>query len=30
MTDRTDTPKITQEMINLYDDYTHISLDRRA
>ena len=23
-------PKITQEMINLYDDYTHISLDRRA
>jgi carboxymethylenebutenolidase len=33
MTDRSDkpdTPKITQEMINLYDDYTHISLDRRA
>ncbi len=28
--DRPDTPKITQEMINLYDDYTHISLDRRA
>ncbi len=25
-----DTPKITQEMINLYDDYTHITLDRRA
>lgn len=33
MTDRNDkpeVPKITQEMINLYDDYTHISLDRRA
>jgi carboxymethylenebutenolidase len=38
MTDRSDNatppkipaPKITQEMINLYDDYTHISLDRRA
>lgn len=30
MTDRTETPKITQEMIDLYDDYTHISLDRRA
>ena len=26
----TDTPKITQEMINLYDEYTHITLDRRA
>lgn len=25
-----DTPKITQEMIDLYDDYTHITLDRRA
>jgi carboxymethylenebutenolidase len=24
------TPKITQEMINLYDEYTHITLDRRA
>jgi carboxymethylenebutenolidase len=23
------TPKITQEMINLFDDYTHLSLDRR-
>jgi carboxymethylenebutenolidase len=23
-------PQITQEMINLYDDYTHITLDRRA
>jgi carboxymethylenebutenolidase len=23
-------PKITQEMIDLYDDYTHITLDRRA
>jgi carboxymethylenebutenolidase len=22
-------PKITQEMINLFDDYTHLSLDRR-
>jgi carboxymethylenebutenolidase len=32
MTDRSEsgTPKITQEMIDLYDDYTHISLDRRA
>ncbi len=30
MTEKSDTPKITQEMINLYDDYTHISLDRRA
>ncbi|HQZ11314.1 MAG TPA: dienelactone hydrolase family protein [Devosia sp.] len=25
----TPTPKITQEMINLFDDYTHLSLDRR-
>ena len=24
------TPEITQEMINLYDEYTHITLDRRA
>jgi carboxymethylenebutenolidase len=24
------TPKITQEMIDLYDQYTHITLDRRA
>jgi carboxymethylenebutenolidase len=24
------TPKVTQEMINLYDEYTHITLDRRA
>jgi len=23
-------PKVTQEMINLYDEYTHITLDRRA
>jgi carboxymethylenebutenolidase len=23
-------PEITQEMINLYDEYTHITLDRRA
>jgi carboxymethylenebutenolidase len=23
-------PKLTQEMIDLYDDYTHITLDRRA
>ena len=22
-------PKITQEMIKLYDDYTHLTLDRR-
>ena len=30
MHDRPDaTPKITQEMINLFDDYTHLSLDRR-
>lgn len=28
--DKADTPKVTQEMIDLYDDYTHISLDRRA
>jgi carboxymethylenebutenolidase len=26
----TDGPKITQEMISLYDEYTHITLDRRA
>jgi carboxymethylenebutenolidase len=31
MTDRPQiTPNITQEMIDLYDDYTHITLDRRA
>jgi carboxymethylenebutenolidase len=24
-----DTPKVTQEMIKLYDDYTHLTLDRR-
>jgi carboxymethylenebutenolidase len=24
------TPKITQEMINLYDEYTHLTLDRRG
>jgi carboxymethylenebutenolidase len=24
-----ETPKITREMINLFDDYTHLSLDRR-
>lgn len=30
MDDRsTDAPKITQEMIDLFDDYTHLSLDRR-
>lgn len=30
MTDRpSDAPKITQEMIDLFDDYTHLSLDRR-
>jgi carboxymethylenebutenolidase len=30
MDDRgTDAPKITQEMIHLFDDYTHVSLDRR-
>ena len=22
-------PKITQEMIKIYDDYTHLTLDRR-
>jgi carboxymethylenebutenolidase len=26
----THAPRITQEMINLYDEYTHIMLDRRA
>ncbi len=26
----TEVPKITQEMIDLYDEYTHITLDRRA
>lgn len=26
---RSETPKITREMINLFDDYTHLSLDRR-
>lgn len=25
-----DTPIVTQEMVNLYDEYTHITLDRRA
>ena len=25
-----DRPKITQAMINLYDEYTHLTLDRRA
>lgn len=29
-TDKADATKITQEMINLYDEYTHITLDRRA
>lgn len=28
-TDRTQAPRITQEMIALFDDYTHLSLDRR-
>ena len=23
------TPKVTQQMIELYDDYTHLTLDRR-
>lgn len=27
--DERDTPPISQEMINLFDDYTHLSLDRR-
>ncbi|HEV2517619.1 MAG TPA: dienelactone hydrolase family protein [Devosia sp.] len=27
--DERDTPQISQEMINLFDDYTHLSLDRR-
>jgi carboxymethylenebutenolidase len=27
--DERDTPHISQEMINLFDDYTHLSLDRR-
>ena len=26
----TQTPKITQEMIDLYDEYTHLTLDRRG
>ena len=26
----TEKPTVTQEMINLYDEYTHITLDRRA
>ncbi len=26
----TDKPKITQEMINLYDEFTHVTLDRRG
>ncbi len=26
----TDRPRITQQMIDLYDEYTHITLDRRA
>lgn len=30
MTDQRETPPITQEMIRLYDDYTHLSLDRRG
>ncbi len=30
MTDTTHTPEVTQEMIDLYDEYTHITLDRRA
>lgn len=30
MTDAPKMPKITQAMINLYDEYTHITLDRRA
>lgn len=29
-TPKPETPHITQAMIDLYDDYTHISLDRRA
>lgn len=29
MDDHRDTPKITQDMIDLFDDYTHLSLDRR-
>jgi len=29
-TPKTETPAITQEMIDLYDDYTHITLDRRG
>lgn len=28
--DRRERPVITQEMINLFDDYTHLSLDRRS
>ncbi len=29
MTDKTDKPNITQAMIDAYDEYTHLSLDRR-
>jgi carboxymethylenebutenolidase len=29
MADRTESPTITREMIDLFDDYTHLSLDRR-
>lgn len=28
--DPTATPTVTPEMIRLYDDYTHLALDRRA
>lgn len=30
MNERPATPKVTQEMISLYDEYTHLTLDRRG
>ena len=29
MSDKTVLPEITQDMINAYDEYTHLTLDRR-
>ena len=30
MDDRNDAPPITQAMIDAYDEYTHLTLDRRG
>ena len=30
MSDQTVLPEITQDMINAYDEYTHLTLDRRG